>query len=59
MNIISTEMFNRILNFLAEFTKWLYIGLFVLVIFTIIGLVIAGAVNISRFNKNRKNENIK
>jgi len=53
------EILHNVFNFLAEFTKWLYIGLFVIVIITILVLVISAIVKISRFNQNRKNENIK
>jgi len=59
MNVLPSDIFNQIISFLAELTKWIYIGLFVIVVLVIIALFIMAIVNISRFAKNRKNEQIK
>ena len=55
-NLVSEDVMNQIIAFLTEVSKWIYIVLFLIVFFVILGLIIAAIVNIKRFKKYKKEE---
>lgn len=59
MTLIPEDLFNQIIDTLAELTRWIYIALFVLVFFIILAMIIGATINIHRFNKNKQNQDQK
>lgn len=59
MNFVSEDVMNQIIAFLTEVSKWIYIVLFLIVFFVILGLIIAAIVNIKRFKKYKREESDK